>query len=80
MQAFADYARLSGSIALRLTYDAIGSQDALRATTSTDSRETVDSFVRYLHSLDPRDPDFMPSVYRRIGLAYPSQPRSEPLT
>ena len=78
MQEFAHYAGLSGLIALRLTYDAIDSPDALQAVASTDSRETMDSFVRYLRSRDPRDSDFMPSVYRRIGLTYPAEPRIEP--
>ena len=79
MQEFSNYAGLSGSISLRLTYDAIENPDALRAVASTDSRETMESFVRYLRSRDPQDPDFMPNVYRRIGLAYPAEPRSEPL-
>jgi hypothetical protein len=78
MQEFSDYARLSGLIALRLTRDAIDSPEALQAVASTDSRETIDSFVRYLRSRNPQDSDFMPSVYRRIGLTYPTEPTGEP--
>lgn len=78
MQEFSDYARLSNSISLRLMQDAVDSPGAFQAVASTDSRETIESFVRYLQSRDPRDSDFMPSVYQRIGLTYPTEPTIEP--
>jgi hypothetical protein len=78
MQEFFHYASLSGSIAIRLTYDAIDSPDALRHVASSDTRETMDSFVNYLRTLDPTGRDFISCVYHRIGLTYPTESRSEP--
>ena len=78
LQRFCNYAKASESIAMRLTFDAINNPEALLHVMSTDTQETVHSFVNYLCSLDPTDKDFFPRVYDRIGLTYPAELRIEP--
>lgn len=74
MQEFYRYASLSESIAMSLSYDAIQNLEAFRLVASQDKRETVESFVRYLRSLDPKTSDFFQRVYDRLGLIYPADP------
>ncbi len=72
MQEFSRYASLSESIAMSLSYDAIQNLEAFRLVASQDKRETVESFVRYLRSLNTKTSDFFPRVYDRLGLIYPT--------
>ena len=75
MQDFSKYAKASEFIAWHLIMDAADNLEVLGQVARSDTRETLDSFVRYLRTLDPNDPGFFPSVYQRLGLTYPAEPR-----
>ena len=75
MDLFDRYANASQSIALRIVYD--DNPSTLKPAAGLQGTETIESFVAYLRTLDPRGPDFWPQVYQRLGLNYPSE-REEP--
>jgi len=78
MEEFSAYARLSGSIAMRLASVSISDKTGSQQIAITDNRETVDSFVRFLRTLNPETSNFWPTVYQRIGLTLPAAPQTRP--
>jgi len=65
IQRFDRYASLSGPIAWGILCDNITDSTAVPAALG--NCETVESFVVFLRSLNPRCDDFWPRVYHRIG-------------
>ena len=75
MTMFDDYARASGSIAMRICFestmiDSRASHLNPKIIASLTESESVESFVSYLRTLQPASADYWPQVYKRIGLPF----------
>lgn len=67
---FNHYSRLSSFMVMRIKYDSGAAEEEQSTLGKT---ESVDSFVRFIGSLEDHEQDYWPSVYERLDL----QPISE---
>ena len=73
--AFEGYARSSRFIATRVICDELRDPAEVRRVAIRCGQD-YEAFVSYLRTLEPKQADFWPSVYERLGLPCPTQPVS----
>lgn len=78
MREFLTYARLSGSISIRLSCVTITDPASGMKVAVAENVETVESFVNYLKTLNPEAPEFWSSVYGRIKRKFLDPPDVQP--